>query len=472
VKSRVTDLWIAYSRFFRIIFHVIRLVASKNPRTTFRLLKQYPWLLVALPSLSNLYFKHCQGRQGSALESITITMEELITSLIDYFESTLFNPDRVVLVQDVLPHEIFHAMGLYPFQPELPSLLLPLLSPLADARYIDRGENYGLPADICSLHKSTIGMVLEKEMVNGRAAISSNTPCDLHVTTYTFIEKQMDIPVYKLDVPYHFKTKRASEYFVHELKEMIKWLESNTPGRMDWDRLRQICLTRNEWAELQFELWETLRVKPAPIAGESVWFPGWVAGMIRPHSRKNIAMFKKLLDVSMKNISRNTGAVPGEKHRVLLWNMPVFHFMDLAGWAETNWNVAIIAEGLAYNRIPLIDTASPDTMLEGLARFYLNPPMGRHSRGTIDNYIDDMFYACQQYKADMVWVGANIGCKKTMALFGIVRELCREKNMPVLFINMDVVDPRPVDHDMIKEQINHFMENIMVAGQPVTTHTL
>lgn len=466
MKNGITDLWIAYSHFFRIIFHVIRLVVSKNPFTTIRLFKQYPWLLVALPALSRLFFKHCRGRKGNGLKAIAITMESLITSLIDYFENTLFNPDMVVLVQDVLPHEIFHAMGLWPFQPELPSLLLPLLTPLADARYIDRGENYGLPADICSLHKSTIGMILEKEMVSGRAAISSNTPCDLHVTTYNFIQTEMDIPVFKLDVPYHFKTQRASEYFVNELKEMIKWLESITSGRMDWERLRQICETRNHWAELQFELWETLRVKPAPIAGEAVWFPNWVAGMIRPHSPKNIPMFENLMAVSQKNIRRNTGAVPNEKHRALLWNMPVFHFMDLAGWAETHWGVSIIAEGLAYNRIPLIDTTSSDSMLEGLARFYLNPPMGRHSRGTIDNYMDDMFYAYQIYNADMIWVGANVGCKKTMALFGIVRERCREKNIPILFINMDVVDPRPVDQDMIKEQINHFMENIMNARQP------
>jgi len=191
-----------------------------------------------------------------------------------------------------------------------------------------------------------------------------------------------------------------------------------------------------------------------------------VAAMIRPHSKKNIAMFESLMAVTQKNISENTGAVPNEKHRVLLWNMPIFHFMDLAGWAEQNWGVSIIAEGLAYNRIPLIDTTSPDSMLEGLANFYLNPPMGRHSRGTVDNYLDDMFHAYQIYNANMIWVGANVGCKKTMALFGIVREHCREKNIPILFINMDVLDPRPVDHDMIKEQINHFMENIMNAGRP------
>ena len=56
--------------------------------------------------------------------------------------------------------------------------------------------------------------------------------------------------------------------FTKELKRMIKWLEENTPGRMDWDRLCEICEERNRMVEQELELWDLVRIRPAPLAGE------------------------------------------------------------------------------------------------------------------------------------------------------------------------------------------------------------
>jgi hypothetical protein len=74
-----------------------------------------------------------------------------------------------------------------------------------------------------------------------------------------------------------------------------------------------------------------------------------------------------------------------------------------------------------------------------------------------------MFFAFKTYNADMIWVGSNIGCKKTMALTGILRERCREAGIPILNITMEILDPRAINHDMIRDQINQFMENTMRA---------
>ena len=40
---------------------------------------------------------------------------------------------------------------------------------------------------------------------------------------------------------------------------------------MDWNRLREICEGRNRMMELELELWDMIRAKPAPLAGEAVW---------------------------------------------------------------------------------------------------------------------------------------------------------------------------------------------------------
>jgi hypothetical protein len=467
VVKNLDDEIIRYKYYILILLRILWFGVSKNPLTTFRLLRRFSWLPVTLVKFSNLYFNLCDNRHGDYLKAMAITLNEFAAGLLDYFGNTLYHPEKVILVEEIVSTEIFLAMGLRPFALELPSLVLPLLDPVSLSKYIDKSENYGIPSDICSLLKSSMGMVLEKEMIDGQAVITTNSPCDNHLTSYTLMEAEIRRPFYRLDVPFHFTTKRASDYFVTELEEMITWLESHTTGRMDWNKLKEICETRNQWVELQMEYFETIRVKPAPMAGEAVFLPYWLASILHPGSRKNIEMFKTLLGLSKQNMANHIAAVPNEKFRVLIWNMPIFHFLDVFGWAENTWGVAAIAESLSHNQIPLIDTTSKESMLRGIGNLILFAPMARHSRGPAENYLNDLFFAHHAYKADMIWVGANVGCKKTMALSGMVREKCREKGIPILYLNMEVVDPRSVNHDMIKEQIGHFMENTMKAQRTI-----
>jgi benzoyl-CoA reductase/2-hydroxyglutaryl-CoA dehydratase subunit BcrC/BadD/HgdB len=308
-----------------------------------------------------------------------------------------------------------------------------------------------------------MGMILKKQLMQGHAVIATNLPCDTHLCTNTLLESEIDTPFFRLDAPYNFTTDRAADYFAGELKGMISWLESVTGHDMDWEKLRQICNVRNRWVELQSEYWETLRVKPAPMAGEAVFLPNWFAGILQPGSKRNIRMFEKLFALSRRNLEQKIAAVPNEKFRVLIWNMPIVHFFEVFSWAEETWGVSVIAESLAFNRIPYIDTETKENMLRGIAKLILYAPMARHSRGPAENYMDDMFFAHKTYNTDMIWVGSNIGCKKTMALTGMLRERCREAGIPILNINMEILDPRAINHEMIKEQINQFMENTMKA---------
>ena len=91
----------------------------------------------------------------------------------------------------------------------------------------------------------------------------------------------------------------------------------------------------------------------------------------------------------------------------------------------------------------------------------MDGPMARHTRGPYENYFDDIFYLHKQLNIDMIWVANNIGCKSSNALNGMLREKCREKNIPCLIIDYDLMDPRVVTKEGIKSQVEHFMENIM-----------
>ncbi|MBF0452223.1 MAG: 2-hydroxyacyl-CoA dehydratase, partial [Candidatus Magnetomorum sp.] len=379
----------------------------------------------------------------------------------DLLDNLNQNTDRLVLHEDMVPPEILSAMGLTTWMSELLGILLPIVDSHAVESYIDVAENAGIPSDICSLPKSTIGIMLNLEVPPVKAIVSSNSPCDGGMAAYQLIKRKLDIPMFQLDAPYNFYNEHATAYFANELRRMISWLEDNTPGRMDWDHLREICEERNRMAEYELELWEMIRRRPAPLAAEAIFLSHLWCFNVTPGDPKGTALFKYLLELANDNIKKNIAAVPNETYRAVLWNPPLLHFIDLFSWVEQQYGLALIIDSMSYNRQPFIDTRSEESMLNGLAHIIMTGPMARHTRGPAENYFNDMFYIHSYFDLDMILIAGHIGCKNTAALNGILREKCRKKGIPLLIIDYDLSDPRVVTHDGIIHQVDRFMENIM-----------
>jgi hypothetical protein len=329
--------------------------------------------------------------------------------------------------------------------------------------YIDVAENYGIPPDICSLPKSTMGLVLKGEMPAPAAVIASNMPCDGGMSQYTLIQKQLGAPVFRLDVPFHFYNDRAIDYFVNELKALIAWLEEHTPGRMDWDRMRTVCEARNRYVALEYDLWDLLRTRPAPMAAEPVYLSHLMYGIAQPASERGIRAMQRVVDIARKLHAQGLGALPEERFRAVLWNPPTLIFPDLFTWAEQAYGVAMIMDMLTFHRHPFIDTSTPDTMLRGLAQVIMQGPMARHTRGPAENFFSDLFYLYEHFDLDMIWMAGHIGCKNTQALNGMFREKCRERAIPLLIIDYDLSDTRIVPPEGIRSQVEQFMETVMKA---------
>lgn len=452
-----------YAKYWLIIWaKILVLVLKHGPYDMVRDMIRYPWLIKML-KVTGLMTRLVRGRSGQHREAVCMIMAGIVTGLIELLEGIFFHADEMILSEDMIPPELFRAMGLRPWNAELLGMLLPMLEPGGVEQYIDVSENEGMPPDICSLPKSTMGITLKGEMPLVRAAIASNLPCDGGMASYNVIEREMKVPMYRLDIPYNFYNKRAEDYFVGEIRDMIAWLEKQTSRTMDWNRLREICAERNRMAELELELWETVRVRPAPMSAESIYLSHMWNFNIFPGSSQSTHIFKRLLDMAHANLAEGRSAVPGERYRAALWNPPLIHFIDLFNWAERAYGVSLLMDSMSYNRQALIDTATDDSMLRGLANIIMQGPMARHTRGPAENYLEDIFHIYRHFNLDMIWVAGHIGCKNTVALNGILREKCRAAGIPLLIIEYDLTDPRIVPRDAIINQVEHFMENVMKA---------
>lgn len=441
---------------------ILVFVLKIGPLTAIKGLREYPWLKILL-QVNHLHLRLSKGRNGRYLLATAAVLSSVISGVTEFIEETLTSSGEMVLHEDMIPPEILRAMGLKPFMAELLGILLPMIDSHAVENYIDRCEAEGIPADLCSLPKSTMGLILSGHVPLVQCILSSNLPCDGGMASYALITKELQKPVFYLDIPYDFQSGRAITYFIAELREMIHWLEIQTGHKIDWKKLRRILENRNKMVALELEIWEMLRQKPAPMVGEPIWLNHLWSFNVQPGNPASLRLFRKVHRWTYKNFKQQKAAVREEKYRAILWNPPTIHFIDLFNWAERVYGVTLLIDSMSYNRLPYVDTTSNDTMLEGLARIIMQGPMARHTRGPAENYIGDILYLYETLQLDMVWVAGHIGCKSTMALNSMLREECRQKSIPLLIIEYDLSDPRIVSHERITGQVDHFMESVMEA---------
>ena len=461
-----------YTKYWTLIWGCLfklvgRLLLKRGPIGVIRVLRQYPWLLRFL-GVTNLLRRLTRGRKGAYLESTGLVILSIAVTLVEKLEEVFYQPELILVNEDLVPPEIGTAMGLNVWIVEAMGFLLPLIHPEASLNFIDEAENAGMNPDSCSFVKAAVGMIILKQQPKGCAIVGSNMPCDAGMASYTYIQKTYDVPIYRVDAPYHFYNERAEKLFVEDLKGLIAFLEKHTPGRMDWARLREICERRNRMMELELELWDMMRARPAPLASEAVWLSHLWHFYLFPGHKVGVRLFERLVELAQKNLAAKIPAVENEKYRAVVWNPPFPQFPDIFNEVERAHGITLIMDSMSYNHHELIDTSTPDTMISGLAKIILQGPMVRHTRGPAANYLDDIFRCYKQFDLDMVWIANHVGCKGGQAMNGILREKCREMKIPLLILDYDLIDPRIVSHEGMMRQVDDFMDNVMKDRRPLS----
>ena len=438
---------------------MLRLGLNPGPVAMPLILKRYPWVF-NLSKANRLMLRLMRKRQGAYREATGFMINRLVDSISNIVRDMHRKRKRLIWHEDLVPPEIFHAMDLMPFMIEMLGITLPMVDVAIGEDCLDEAENAGVPSDTCTLPRISLGMALKGGYPPPLAMVSSNSPCDGGMSSYAYLEKLSGVPTFRLDLPYRFKDDRAVKYYAGELKRMIAFLEEHTPARLDRERLKAVCEERNRTKELELELYDMLRARPAPLGSDIVVLSNMLFFGLYPGRPESTRMYEGLLEYARQSQAEG-GALAEEKHRVLLWNPLTLMFPELFSWAEEKFGAVMIMEMLSFNRHPFIDTSSYDSMLEGIARIMMQGPMAQHTRGPMEYFFDDLFFIHEHYAIDTIWMAGHVGCKNTQALMGILREKCRERKIPLLVIDYDLGDSRVVSVDGLKQQVTLFMDTVM-----------
>jgi len=322
---------------------------------------------------------------------------------------------------------------------------------------LDTAEAWGLPPELCTAGRGILGGLLLETIPLPTMIVMPSFPCDNTRAIYQVVAELTGAPMYVVDAPYWIDEPEAMEYWVNQYKGLISFLEEHSGKKLDYDRLKEVAEETNRYCEYWLEGTELLQMKPLPqngpfMGGEVLFSLGLPVAT---------GAVKARLDDLKAQIAKGETAVPEEKVRVI-WNyLPVLYAPALFNWMATELGaVTPVAMGSWEHHEP-IDTSTPETIIRGMARRALNVHMGRQGRGAADIWIEDTLDAFEQWKADCIIVNGALGCKWVRGSYGLLRDVCRERGIPIMMFDADIADPRVVSEEEVRTRIGEFIDTIM-----------
>jgi len=358
-----------------------------------------------------------------------------------------------------LTPEIFLAMDIYPFLGEAHPTIMTLGTPEVCWHYVDTAEQHGMPSDICVLDKFMLGALLEDEMPKADFIVTASAPCDSSRIGYQMFEQLTDCPLYRLDAPTE-DSREAHSYYAGEIRKLIGFLEERTGNRFDGDRLREVCEESNRATEALLDLFELRRARPCPHSG-SVSLFSYMATLNCLGSPGLTRYVEFLRDDAAEAVRQGRGAVAKEKHRVLWYYVPIVFDFEISNWLEESFNAVVITDLLSslFRQDP-IDTTSVEAMLLSLARRGLEATMGR-LRVNAGKLTECFLRDYDDFGTDCVVFPAPVGCKHVWGWLSLLREVCREKGIPICVFDLDWMDSRVRPADSIRATIEEFFATVM-----------
>ena len=156
-----------------------------------------------------------------------------------------------------------------------------------------------------------------------------------------------------------------------------------------------------------------------------------------------------------------TGGPFEERHRALWVHVTPTFDMELFQWMEEQLGAMVVSNSLSSSAIlEPIETNSLESMLEGIAWQGLDMTMSIMRYDT-EKLIQFSLNAYEDYRCDCMIVTQHVGCNSICGAQGMIRNVCRERDIPVLFIELDYNDDRVLSRELLRSQIEDFFTTVM-----------
>ena len=352
------------------------------------------------------------------------------------------------------PVEILYAMGITPLHNEVTTWTSAMLLG-NQMEFLTAGAEAGMAPEICSPHRGLAGGYFRNMLPKPDAVLWTNLICDNSAKSGEYIMKLTGAPGFFLDHPFDH-SQMEQNYMVEELKDMIKFLETTSGRKMDWDKLSQNVAEMDKQIKLQVEIGQLRKAVPSPFAPrrflEFLTVDYMFAG--QPEATTYL---ETLRDELGEMVKQGKGAVNPEHFRLMSLFVPPIHLIPFLEDLFQEFGAVSTVEPLfTYWKYEPLDPSQP---LESVVKKSYLIPESRTMYGPLgDSTLQDIRDCAQEYKVDGCIYYAFMGCRHTCATIKLFKDILNEIDVPVLTLDCDLVDPTINSQSEVRQKMEQFFE--------------
>lgn len=446
----------------------------KAPVSTIRGLWKYRWMASYL-STPAFVDRHVAGLRGTHLRIAHLHYNMIVkhaTGLIhtSFVADEKINPNnklskKIVLTDEIIPNEIFSG---FPNLTVIPLQTIPIfLSSMVDQQiappYLETTESFGVPADVCPLPSAEAGVAIEDDYPKmGCCMIATNMPCDGSVMNSTFLDRRLKLPVHLFNIPLRYNDEDVQEYAVEEVKELIRFVETQTGEKFDWDMFFKALKTSNEQLEYELEKWDINKTQYPQMTGATFWlYRIYYFNLSGGVDKRFLKVDKKVNNLMMKAYEKKLPVTKEMRHRAVVWSCPANYYTSFANWLENCWGITVVMDMETMISSIKYNTDDKEQALKDVAKTYQRSIMRKHTKGGYRNVVDELWRIVEEYGADTIIMYDQISCKGMDGLAGVFDDQAREHDVNFIWVKQDLMDPRTVSRREMREQVNKYMQTVL-----------
>jgi len=384
--------------------------------------------------------------------------------------------------------EILRSFGIQMSFPEINSLQVAVRKVAMD--YLTPAEDYGYSTDVCAYVKADVGLHLqERKHPNGRipkpSVVVATNMCNTYVKWAEIWERLYGAPVFVLDIPgqrgigweqrYDRESLESDRRYVEaQLRELIALCERVTGQSFDVDRLREVLAEVNHMAEDWSAVLKLNQSTPAPFnaMGDGLTYMGILSGY--RGSAAGTAYMARLREEMEYKVAHGLGTIAEERFRLHGVGPACYSYFRRFLELFQDWGAVFVnSEYLAYagGGLDLGIQYDLERPLESLAEQILLT--GQRSMSNMFFSQNQLADTVRDWHADGIVYHSVKSCRTVSTGMADSREyVTRSRDIPSLFVESDLVDPRLWSEAQFKNRIDAFFEALgarkaaaLVAGR-------
>ncbi len=370
--------------------------------------------------------------------------------------------------------ELILSFDMLPVYPEINALQSGMRK--KSAEYIREAEKLGFSEDVCTYVKCDIGMMLKgnigptgETLPPPDLLLLSYTGCFTFMKWFENLERMYPgVPIAMLHTPYQEDGQITSdqiEYMVKQMKEdVIPKMEMVSGKKFDISRLANMLEKSAQSEDLLVKILESAKHKPSPIDAyfAGVYYIGPIFTAFRG-TDEAVAYYKELYQEVQERIKLGLGPITPEgelkeeKFRLVVEGPP--NWTNFREFWKIFYDMGAVIVASSYTKVggvyDLGFRHDPKEPLESLARYC----MGCYTNMNLPQRVNLLSDYIRDYQADGFLINSIKSCNSFSAgQLMMMREIEKQMEIPVGFIESDLVDPRYFSYANIKNRLESYFQ--------------